>query len=81
MSKESKFPICNDINNDNNYTSDNVYYHHSATDSVQPAHLMNAEQGKVVNYAPFVRSSKHRAIIEQISSKCIQNTTCTTCAL
>jgi len=28
----------------------------------------------VTSYTPFTRSSKHRAIIEQTSSKCIQNT-------
>jgi len=27
-----------------------------------------------MHYTPFTRSSKHRAIIEQTSSKCIQNT-------
>jgi len=26
------------------------------------------------SYTPFTRSSKHRTIIEQSSSKCIQNT-------
>jgi len=29
---------------------------------------------RVVDYTPFIRSSKHRAIIEQTFSKCIQNT-------
>jgi len=36
--------------------------------------VMPLKNGYRKCYAPFTRSSKHRAVIEQTSSKCIQNT-------
>jgi len=49
--------------------------------SAYPRRDGQAELTWVAGYTPFTQSSKHRAIIEQTSSKLHSKYTCTTCAV